>query len=71
MTIKAKYEKGMFKPLQKVQLSEGTLVEVSIPDDEKKRRSVREFSFAGMWKNRKDIPDGLEYVNRLREKPRA
>lgn len=71
MTIKAKYEKGMFKPLEEVRLSEGTLVEVSIPNDKKARRPVREFSFAGMWKNRKDIPDGLEYVNRLRENPRA
>ena len=71
MTIKAKYVKGMFKPLEEVRLSEGTLVEVSIPDDKKKRRSVREFSFAGMWKSRKDIPDGVEYVNRLRENLRA
>ena len=71
MTIKAKYEKGMFKPLEEVRLGEGTLVEVSIPDDNKKRRSVRDFPFAGMWKNRKDIPDGLDYVNRLRENPRA
>ena len=67
MTIKAKYEKGMFKPLEKVRLREGTLVDVSISDDKKKRRSVRGFSFAGMWKNRKDISDGVEYVNRLRE----
>ena len=71
MTIKAKYEKGVFKPLGEVRLKDGTIVGVRTPAGKKKRRSVREFSFAGMWKNRKDILDGLDYVNRLRENPRA
>jgi len=71
MTIKAKYEKGVFKPLDEVRLKDGTIVEVRTLAEKKKRRSVRDFPFAGMWKNRKDIPDGLDYVNRLREHPRA
>ncbi|MBI4464451.1 MAG: antitoxin family protein [Acidobacteria bacterium] len=69
MTIKAKYEKGVFKPLEEVRLKDGTVVEVLAPTEKAKRRSVRDFSFAGMWKSRKDIPDGRSYVNRLRGKP--
>jgi len=71
MTVKAKYENGVFKPLDKVRLSEGTVVEVHAPSEKKGRCSVRDFPFAGMWKNRKDIRNGLDYVNRLRENPRA
>ena len=71
MTIRAKYEKGVFKPLDKVRLNEGTVVEVHTLTGKKKWRSVREFSFAGMWKSRKDIQDGVQYVNRLRDSPRA
>ncbi len=71
MVIRAKYEKGVFKPLDDVRLKEGTVVEMYVPADKKKMRSVRDFAFAGMWKDRKDIEDGLSYVNRLRENPRA
>ncbi len=71
MMIKAKYENGIFKPLQEVRLKAGTLVELMIPTGKVKRRSVRDFAFVGMWKTRKDIPDGLTYVNRLRDKPRG
>ena len=70
MTINAKYEKGVFKPLEEVRLKDGTVVEVLIPGEETKMRPIRDFPFAGMWKNRKDIQDGLEYVNRLRDNPR-
>ena len=71
MGIRAKYEKGVFKPLGEVRLKEGTVVELYVPADKKKLRSVKDFPFAGMWKNRKDIEDGLSYVNRLRNSPRA
>jgi len=71
MTIRAKYESGVFKPLGKVRLTEGTVVEIHASIPKKKRRSIREFAFVGMWKDRKDIPDGLSYVNRLRDNPRA
>jgi predicted DNA-binding antitoxin AbrB/MazE fold protein len=33
MTIAAKYEDGVFKPLEDVKLAEGTRVEVHIPAD--------------------------------------
>jgi predicted DNA-binding antitoxin AbrB/MazE fold protein len=74
MTISAKYENGVFKPLQEVQIQEGTVVEVLVPGEQKhsaKRRSITELPFYGMWKDRSDIGDGIEYVNRLRDKPRS
>lgn len=71
MGIRAKYEKGVFKPLDEVRLKEGTVVEMYVPAETKKLRSVRDFAFAGMWKKRKDIEDGLSYVDRLRDSPRA
>jgi predicted DNA-binding antitoxin AbrB/MazE fold protein len=44
MTIRAKYEDGVFKPLGAVTLSEGTLVEVHVPvrvgHPEQRRRAL-------------------------------
>ncbi|MBM3747484.1 MAG: DUF104 domain-containing protein [Acidobacteria bacterium] len=68
MVVQAKYEAGVFKPVTRVDLPEGTVVEVSVPGEEPTRRSVRESDFCGMWKDREDIPDGVTYVNRLRER---
>jgi predicted DNA-binding antitoxin AbrB/MazE fold protein len=69
MTIRAKYENGVFKPLEDVKLTEGTRVEVYIPKERPCHppKSVREFAAFGMWADREDIPDGVTYVNRLRE----
>ncbi len=33
MTITAKYEDGVFKPLENVRIIEGTIVEVRVPSD--------------------------------------
>jgi len=71
MGIRARYEKGVFRPLEAVALKEGTIVEMHLPTNTEKPRSVKDFAFAGMWRNRKDIADGLSYVNRLRDNPRA
>ena len=71
MTIPAKYENGVFRPLEEVQIKEGTLVEVRVPQGEKAQpRSIRELGFAGMWANRNDITDGVSYVNHLRDNTR-
>jgi predicted DNA-binding antitoxin AbrB/MazE fold protein len=69
MTITAKYEDGVFKPLEEVKLAEGTRVEVLVPGEEPRSRpkSVREFAAFGMWADREDIPDGVTYVNRYRQ----
>ena len=70
MTITAKYEDGVFKPLEDVAVNEGTIVEVQIPSYAErlktKSRSVRDFAFYGMWKDRTDIGDSVEYINNLR-----
>ncbi len=70
MTITAKYEDGVFKPLEDVAINEGTIVEVRIPSYadrlKAKSRSVREFAFYGMWRDRIDIGDGVDYISKLR-----
>lgn len=74
MTITAKYEDGVFKPLQDVEISEGSLVEVHIPSDthlKRKSPSVASFAFYGMWKDRSDLGDSVEYISKLRRNLRA
>ena len=70
MTITAKYEDGVFKPLEDVSIREGTIVEVRIPSYAErlkdKPRSVGDFAFYGMWKDRTDIGDSVEYISNLR-----
>jgi hypothetical protein len=74
MTIPAKYENGVFRPLGIVQMKEGTVVEVLVPAGQEpagRRRSIRDLPFYGMWKDRADIGDGVDYVNKLRDNPRG
>jgi predicted DNA-binding antitoxin AbrB/MazE fold protein len=70
MTITAKYEDGVFKPLEDVSIREGTIVEVRVPSEadrlKGKARSVGDFVFYGMWKDRTDIGDSVEYISNLR-----
>ena len=68
MTIPAKYENGVFKPLREVPLKEGTVVEVHVPVEASADRphSIGDSPFAGMWKDREDMADSVEYINRLR-----
>jgi len=70
MTIPAKYENGVFRPLDALQIEEGTVVEVYVPGDRQRAgqrpRSVRDFAFCGMWKDRDEMADSVAYVNRLR-----
>ena len=75
MTITAKYEGGVFKPLEDVSIVEGTIVEVRVPLSadrlKSKARSVGDFAFYGMWKDRTDIGDSIEYINNLRRNLRG
>jgi len=74
MTIAAKYENGVFKPLEDVKVKEGTVVEVYLPSEQEpagRRRSIKDLPFYGMWADRTDIEDGVSYVDRLRDKPRG
>jgi len=74
-SIRVKYEDGVFKPLEKPgKLKEGAIGEVHVDDVHieatRKRPSVRSSEFFGLWKNRKDMDDGLSYVRTLRSKAR-
>jgi predicted DNA-binding antitoxin AbrB/MazE fold protein len=74
MTIPAKYENGVFRPLGDVAIQEGTVVEVHVParsEPARKRRSIKDLPFYGMWADRDDIIDGVSYVNTLRNNPRG
>jgi predicted DNA-binding antitoxin AbrB/MazE fold protein len=75
MTIRAKYEDGVCKPLEDVTIIEGTIVEIRIPSRairlKSKARSVGDFAFYGMWKDRTDIGDSVEYTNNLRRNLRG
>jgi predicted DNA-binding antitoxin AbrB/MazE fold protein len=75
MTISAKYEDGVFKPLEDVNIREGAIVEVRVPwragHSKTNARSVADFAFYGMWKDRTDIGDSVEYVNNLRRNLRS
>ena len=74
MTIAAKYERGVFRLLEDVTIKEGTIVEVHLPAEEeppRKRRSIKDLPFYGMWTDRGDITDGVTYVDRLRDSPRG
>ena len=73
MVIEAKYENGVFKPLRRVELKEGTVVEIHVNRGQTARKvsSIRELGFAGMWADRADIKDGVSYVNNLRDWPRG
>jgi len=73
MVIEAKYENGVFRPLGKIKLEEGTLVEIHVNrgQEDKKAVPIRELGFAGMWADRTDIKDGVSYVDALRNNPRS
>jgi predicted DNA-binding antitoxin AbrB/MazE fold protein len=70
MTITAKYEDGVFKPLEEVFIDNGTIVEVRVPSYgdrlKSKSRTVGDFAFCGMWKDRTDLGDSAEYIRNLR-----
>jgi len=68
MTIPARYEKGVFRPLQDVPIKEGTVVEVLLPVEAgaERPRCIADSPFAGIWKDREDMVDSVEYINRLR-----
>jgi predicted DNA-binding antitoxin AbrB/MazE fold protein len=74
MTIAAKFENGVFRPLEDVKIKEGTVVEVHVPVEHHaphKRPSIKDHPFYGIWKDRADIGDGVDFVNKLRDNPRG
>jgi hypothetical protein len=74
MTIPARYENGIFRPLEEVAIKEGRVVEVHVPAESTapgRRPSVKDLPFFGLWADRDDITDGVSYVNDLRDNPRG
>ena len=74
MTIAAKYENGVFRPLEDVKIKEGTVVEVHVPVEPHAahmRPSIEDLPFYGIWKDRTDIGDRVDFVNKLRDNPRG
>ena len=74
-SIRVEYEDGVFKPLKKLRkLKAGATSKVHLDDEHieatRTRPSVRSSEFFGLWKNRKDMDDGLSYVRTLRCKSR-
>ena len=71
MSIKAIYQNGVFKPLEEVPIREGTEVDVyprkRRENGKRRRKSLKDYEAFGMWKDRDDIGDSVEYVNRLRQ----
>lgn len=73
MTIAAKFENGVFRPLENVKIKEGTVVEVLVPAEQpaaRERSSIKDLPFYGIWKDRDDIGDGVDYVNKVRDNQR-
>jgi predicted DNA-binding antitoxin AbrB/MazE fold protein len=63
VTIRAKYENGVFRPLEEVNFKEGTVVEVLVPEEQpaaRTRPSIKDLPFYGIWKDRADIGTGIE-----------
>jgi hypothetical protein len=74
MTVPARYVNGVFKPLKAVRIEEGTLVEVHLPPslpEAGRRVSLTEVPFFGLWRDRDEMGDGTEYVDKLRDNPRG
>lgn len=70
MSIRAIYENGVFRPLEDVPVKEGTEVDVypraEKGNGRKRRKSFKDTEAFGIWKDREDIVDSVEYVNRMR-----
>ena len=74
MNIVARYENGVFRPLEAVAIKEGTVVEIQVPMESGppvNRVIVSlDSDIFGLWRDRTDIDDSVDYVNQLRSNPR-
>lgn len=82
MNVVLRFENGVFRPLQAVSIQEGTLIEVQVdcaaPRAELKVvetgspvAALFECGAFGLWQNREDITDSVEFVNELRSRVRG
>jgi hypothetical protein len=80
VTIKAHFDGKTIVPDEPVTLPQGTSLTVHVesptPVDETEGgkymtgKQLAESEFVGMWKDRTDITDSVEFVNQLRERQR-
>ena len=74
MNIAARYENGVFRPLESVTIKEGTVVEIQLPMESdspvSKVVAALDSDFFGLWQDRTDIADSVDYINQLRSNPR-
>ncbi len=67
-TIEAIYKNGVLKPLNTLDISEYEHVTLIIkPHKKDKRKGKKEKAF-GIWKDRDDIQNSVEWVNKFRSK---
>ena len=73
-SIKARYEKGVFRPLESVDVKEGAEADIYLRREKgngdrgkKLKPRLEDFEVYGMWKDRTDFKDGTDYVNRVRK----
>ena len=67
MEIRAKFEEGVFKPLENVEgIESGEIIEISLSTLKKSGKAAKS-RFFGIWKDRKDIKNGTDYVKKIRQ----
>jgi hypothetical protein len=74
MTIPAKYENGAFAPSERWRSRRVRLLRYSCrleSQPARKRPSIKDLPFYGMWADREDITHGVSHVNALRNNPRG
>ena len=60
-TLKARFRKGGFDPLNEVEdINEGEIVEFIL------KKNIKNLRYVGMWKDRDDIKNGIDYVQKIR-----
>lgn len=73
MAIRARCENGIFRPLEEVAIKEGTVVEVHVPaesESPRRRPSIKDLPFFGLWADRDDITDLRRFKALLRLRAR-
>jgi hypothetical protein len=64
----------VIRSLEDAKIMEGTVVEMRASAERHaphERPSIKDLPFYGIWKDRADVGDGVDFVNRLRDNPRG
>jgi hypothetical protein len=82
MNVVLRFENGVFRPLQPVSIQEGTLIEVQVDSAGPRAQAnvaepgapvtaLFDSGAFGLWQDREDIVDSVEFVNELRSRVRG